>query len=181
MSKSLGNVIEPYALVEEYGTDAVRFFLARHIHPFEDSDFTMERFKDLYNADLANGLGNQAARIMKLAETNLPESIVRPEPSGFPSAYMDALDRYSYNEAADYVWELIAQLDKKLTDTRPFSVVKTDPTTGRRMIAEMCAELYAIARLIRPFMPVTSNALKTAILANKKPENLFPRKEKGAA
>ena len=181
MSKSLGNVISPLSIVEEYGADALRLFLARHVHPFEDSDVTMERFMEAYNADLANGLGNLAARIMKLAETNLPESIVRPEPSGFPSAYMDALDRYSYNEAADYVWELIAQLDKKLTDTRPFSVVKTDPTTGRRMIAEMCAELYAIARLIRPFMPVTSNALKTAILANKKPENLFPRKEKGAA
>jgi methionyl-tRNA synthetase len=177
MSKSLGNVISPLSIVEEYGTDALRLFLARHVHPFEDSDVTMERFKEAYNADLANGLGNLAARIMKLAETNLAEPIVRPEPTGLPSAYTDALHRFSYNEAADHVWALIADLDKKLTDTRPFTVVKTDPDAGKQMIAEMCAELYVIARLIQPFMPATSDALKAAILANKKPENLFPRKE----
>jgi methionyl-tRNA synthetase len=61
MSKSLGNVIEPLALTRDYGIDALRLFLARHTHPFEDSDFTMERFRDAYNADLANGLGNLAA------------------------------------------------------------------------------------------------------------------------
>ena len=177
MSKSLGNVISPLSIVEEYGADALRLFLTRHVHPFEDSDVTMERFKEAYNADLANGLGNLAARIMKLAETNLAEPIVRPEPTGLPSAYTDALDRFSYNEAADHVWALIADLDKKLTDTRPFSVVKTDPDAGKQMIAEMCAELYMIARLIQPFMPSTCDALKAAILANTKPENLFPRKE----
>src|SRR5262249_8625273 len=55
MSKSTGNVIDPYTIVDEYGIDALRLFLAKHIHPFEDSDFTTERFKEAYNADLANG------------------------------------------------------------------------------------------------------------------------------
>src|SRR3990167_9632853 len=75
MSKSLGNVIDPLALVKEYGTDAVRYFLARHVHPFDDSDFTPAHFKDAYNAGLANGLGNLASRIMQLAQTHLSEPI----------------------------------------------------------------------------------------------------------
>lgn len=177
MSKSLGNVIDPYGIVDEYGTDALRLFLARHIHPFEDSDFTMEKFKESYNADLANGLGNLTSRLLTLAETNLAGPIKRPEPSGFPQEYASALDRYDYNTACDYVWKLIGELDKELTDTKPFSVVKTDLEAGKAMIAEMLLKLYTIARLLQPVIPATSDAIKHAILTNKKPANLFPRKE----
>lgn len=177
MSKSLGNVIDPYAIVDEYGTDALRLFLLRHIHPFEDSDFTMEKFKESYNADLANGLGNLAARILTLAEANLEKPFMRPAPSGFPKEYTDALDRYDYNTACDYVWKLIGELDKELTDTKPFSVVKTDLEAGRAMITDMLGKLYVIARLLQPIVPQTSDAIKRAILINKKPANLFPRKE----
>lgn len=179
MSKSLGNVVDPYALIDEYGTDALRLFLLRHIHPFEDSDFTLEKFKESYNADLANGLGNLTARILTLAEANLPGPIEKPQPvpEDFPSIYTSAFDAYDYNAACDYVWKLIGDLDKELTDTKPFSVVKEDPEKGKAMIAAMTARLYVIARLLQPIIPTTSNTIKAAILANKKPENLFPRKE----
>jgi len=177
MSKSLGNVIDPYAIVDEYGADALRIFLARHIHPFEDSDFTMEKFKESYNADLANGLGNLAARILTLAEVNLSGPIEHPKPDLFAAEYTNALDRYDYNAAADYIWEKIKKLDGRLTTEKPFAVVKENPEEGKRVIHECVAELYSIARLLQPIMPATSDAIKAAVLANKKPENLFPRKE----
>ena len=177
MSKSTGNVIDPMTIIDEYGTDALRLFLARHIHPFEDSDFTMEKFKESYNADLANGLGNLAARILTLAEANLPAAIQHPSPIVFPKEYTEALDRYDYNTACDYVWKLIGELDKDLTDKKPFAVVKTDLEAGKAMIAEMLGRLYTIARLLQPILPTTSDTLKAAILANKKPAKLFPRKE----
>lgn len=177
MSKSLGNVIDPYEIVDEYGADPLRLFLVKHMHPFEDSDFTMEKFKESYNADLANGLGNTAARILALAEAHLPQSIARPEPEAFPREYADAIERYEYGVAAAYVWQRIAALNLRLTTEKPFAVVKEDAEKGRGIIAECMSELYTIARLLQPFMPQTSDALKAAILANKKPENLFPRKE----
>lgn len=177
MSKSLGNVINPMQLVDEYGTDALRLFLARHIHPFEDSDFTTEKFKESYNADLANGLGNLSARILTLAEANLGAPIKRPDPTGFPSEYAERLEKYDYNAACDYVWKLIGELDKELTDTKPFAVVKDDPEKGKAMIADMVLRLYKIARLLQPIIPQTSDAIKQAILTNKKPANLFPRKD----
>lgn len=177
MSKSLGNVIDPYAIVDEYGADALRLYLAKHIHPFEDSDFTLAKFKEAYNADLANGLGNTAARIMQLAETNLPASVARPEATAWPAEYTEALEKYDYNAAATYVWNRLAALNLRLTNEKPFAVVKTDLEKGRDMITACALELYEIARLLQPFMPQTSDAIKAAVLANKKPENLFPRKE----
>ncbi len=177
MSKSLGNVIDPYTIVDEYGADALRMFLARHVHAFEDSDVTMEKFKESYNADLANGLGNLAARITTLGQSNLDEPIERPAADSFSPEYTVALDAYDYNAALDHVWGRIKVLDGKLTTEKPFAVVKTDRARGQGMIRECLVELYLIARLIQPFMPKTSDAIKAAILANKKPENLFPRKE----
>lgn len=176
MSKSLGNVIDPIKLVEEYGTDALRYFLARHIHPFEDSDFTLARFKDAYNADLANGLGNLTARIMKLAEDNL-ENGTRPEPAGFPKEYTDALEKYEINKALDVIFEKVSVLDQKITDTQPFKVVKTDVEAGKKIIFDLTQELYFIGRMLNPFMPETNKKIKEAIIANKKPETLFPRKD----
>jgi len=69
MSKSLGNVISPFDIVNEYGTDALRYYVARELSTFEDSDVTMEKFKESYNANLANGIGNLTSRIMKMAVT----------------------------------------------------------------------------------------------------------------
>jgi methionyl-tRNA synthetase len=177
MSKSIGNVIDPMNIVKEYGIDALRYFLARHISPFEDSDFTMERFKESYNADLANGLGNLVARIMTLAEANLSAPIKRPEPTGFPNEYIEPLERHEPNRALDYVWSVIAQLDRKIVETEPFKLIKTDAEKGKALISELATELYMTVRMLNPFMPQTKEVVKKAILANKKPENLFPRKE----
>ena len=177
MSKSLGNVIDPISIVDEYGADALRIFLARHVHPFEDSDFTMTKFKESYNADLANGIGNLAARIMTLAQNNLSSPVENLVTVSLANEFTDALDRYDYNAASDFIWQQISKLDGRLTTEKPFAVVKTDPEKGKAIIAECVIELYQIARLLKPFMPTTSDSIKAAVLSNTKPANLFPRKE----
>lgn len=175
MSKSIGNVIDPIEIVNEYGADALRYFLLRHIHPTEDSDFTMERFKDVYNADLVNGIGNLTARIMKLAEDNLPEGKV-PDPKPFSAENAAAMDTFDFNGALYIIWRDIQILDQKITETAPFKVIKTDPEAGKALITELTQDLYWIARYLQPFMPATSDIIKNAIKENKKPENMFPRK-----
>jgi len=176
MSKSVGNVINPHELVDAFGTDATRYLLLRHVHAFEDSDVTMERFQEAYNADLANGIGNLSARIMTLAENHI-EPVARPEPTGFDAAYVDALAKYDYPSAIATVWERIEKLDQRMTKEEPFKLVKSDPDKGQNVIKEMAIELYNIAWTLQPFMPATSDAIKSTVLANKKPATLFPRKD----
>ena len=176
MSKSIGNVIDPLAIVDEYGTDALRYFLARHISPFEDSDFTMERFKDAYNADLANGLGNLASRVMQLAQTNLPEP-VKVEFVPYPDEFKKAIETFEFSSALEYVWGRIQTLDQLINHAEPFKVVKTDPAKGKELIEVMVRELAFIDEMLEPILPATSGKIIEAIMANKKPENLFPRKE----
>ena len=175
MSKSVGNVIDPYALVEEYGTDAARYFLARHVHPFEDSDFTMERFKEAYNADLANGLGNLVARVMQLSESNNVQTVFFSEK--LPKPFTDSLEQFDFNEACDYIQSCVRRLDQKINEEKSFKTVKENPVTGKAMIQFYMQELSRIKQLIESIMPRTSEILATAIKQNKKPENLFPRKE----
>ena len=174
MSKSLGNVINPIELIEQYGADAVRYILLRHVSPFEDSDLTLESIKEHYTAHLTNGLGNLVARVMKLAETHLPEPVKLAAPSA-PREYADAIAAFRFNEAMDLIWARIQAADERITAEKPFAVVKEDEGKGKAMIAELVCELSAVAQLLAPFMPATSERIKNAVLANKKPDNLFPR------
>ncbi|MCR4325354.1 MAG: methionine--tRNA ligase [Patescibacteria group bacterium] len=176
MSKSLGNVIDPLAIVEEYGADSLRYFLARHVHPFDDSDVTLERFKEAYNADLANGLGNVTARVMTLAQNNLPKP-AQPDGRAFAEEYTSALEAFDYNRATVFIWERIQELDQRITETEPFKLIKTDKERALELILELALELHQVARLLKPIMPATSETIRKAISANKKPGNLFPRKE----
>ena len=174
MSKSLGNVISPYELVDKYGTDATRYLLLRHVHPFEDSDMTWDKLDEWYTAGLVNGLGNLVARIMQLAQTHLPEG-TKPARADFAPEYTQAVESYNFHAAMEYVWAGVQRLDQKITDTAPFKLVKADPEAGKKLILELTQELYIVGRMLYPFMPATNEVIKKAIIENKKPENLFPR------
>ena len=175
ISKSIGNVIHPKEVVEKYGTDAFRYYVLRHVHPFEDSDFTYPRFEETYNANLANGLGNLVARVLKLAEDHL-DGPVDVKDEDFPKEYTDALDKFEFNVAADYIWKRIGDADQKITDTEPFKLIKTDSEKAKEIIHDLTVEIYNIAHLLEPFLPETSEKIKIAVKENKKPESLFERK-----
>lgn len=177
MSKSLGNVTSPYDLVAEYGVDALRYFVTRETASFEDSPFTLERFKDTYNSGLANGLGNLTSRIMKMAETNLDST---PQlPTGLiPEEFKDAFREYDLNRAANLVWEKIAELDKRIQITEPFKLVKIDKEAGIKIIEELVIDLYSISLMLEPLLPQTSKIIQQAIKDNKVPQKpLFIRKD----
>ena len=177
MSKSLGNVIDPQDLINEYGAEAVRYYLARHISPFEDGDLTVESFKEAYNAHLANGLGNLVSRIMKMAEDNLEKPVEIAEWEDM-SEYFSYLDNFEINRAADYIWNEIGEMDKFIQENQPFKVVKDDKERGQKMIANLVVRLYSVARMLNPILPEASKKIKSLIKENKTPEApLFTRKD----
>lgn len=176
MSKSLGNAVNPYDLVSEYGTDALRYFVLRELSSFEDSPFTIERFKESYNANLANGIGNLTSRIMKMAETNL-EGSVAIEENTIPEEYFKFFETFEINKAMDFVWSKIGELDTIIQQTEPFKLIKIDKEKGTEIINDLVRKLYTIARMLNPLMPETSEKIKVCVKANKSPETpLFLRK-----
>ncbi|MDO8510352.1 MAG: methionine--tRNA ligase [bacterium] len=181
MSKSIGNVVNPLTLVDEYGTDALRYYLAREVHPFEDSDYTAEKFREAYNANLANGLGNLVSRVLTMAGNNavsVPDALLAAPLSGRSeyARYEEFLEGYTFNRAADVVWELVQRTDKRIQERQPFKMVKTDPEAGRKEIEFLLGELSAIGRFLAPFLPGTSRKILALLQNPRQPEPLFLRK-----
>ncbi len=176
MSKSLGNVIDPSEVISLYGTDALRYFLLRELSPFEDSDFTMEKFKDAYNANLANGLGNLVNRVMKMAEDNLDGPISTKE-TKLPKEFKKSFEKFDLKEAMDFIFEKINKMDKLIQETEPFKLIKTDRDAAVKIIKDLVRGLREIAFLLRPLLPETAEKILAATAENKKPEKpIFERK-----
>lgn len=204
MSKSLGNTIDPLDIVKEYGTDALRYYVARELSPFEDSPFTLEKFKEAYNAHLANGLGNLVSRIMKMAEANnvlinvaeARQSVEPRDVAKLPSTAISgtlvgdkrivgrintnlnsAVDIFDLQSAMNIIWSRISSLDEKIQKEQPFKLIKENKEKGIKVIEGIVKELFNIAKLLESFMPDTSKKIQDLILANKMPLTpLFMRK-----
>jgi len=173
MSKSLGNVIDPFELVKKYGTDAVRYFLLREASPFEDLDFTFEKFEKRYNSDLAAGLGNLVARVITLAKNlkittqnlKLKRKIDRTWRD-----YHEALSGFKFNEMLIAVWDLISFCDGYIEKEKPWQVSKKQ----KEVIGNLLLAIGEIAKLLQPFLPETSEKILEQI-KTKKTKPLFPR------
>ncbi len=180
MSKSEGNVIDPITIVNEYGAESLRYFLTRELHPFEDGDFTMEKFKAAYNSHLANGLGNLVSRVMKMASTHLSGPVSVPVgdwQSFISSEYRAALDEFDIQRAAGFVWQYIGVADALIQESEPFKLIKTDREKAIQIIEDLVQRLFVIASMLEPILPETASTIKEFVKTNTGPaEPLFMRR-----
>lgn len=180
MSKSLGNVINPYELTAKYGADPVRYYLLAEIAPFEDGDYSEEKFQLRYNADLANGLGNLAARVSNLLEKNeiLTELKVDLEDAGIKKTARELekkMSDYRFNEALQILWEKIRESDEVLTKAAPWKM--NDLAAITAVLKPLSQDILNLAYLLEPFLPATAQKIQAQFSAPqvKKGEALFPR------
>lgn len=173
MSKSLGNVVNPFDYVEKYGTDAVRYFLLAKIHPFEDSNFTREKFESAYQADLANGLGNLVSRIAAMAES-AGQVPVKAELK-ISKEIVDFLNEYRFDKAIGLVWKKIKEADTYINRERVWELESGEKANA---LVKLVSDIRQIAVDLQPFLPETSEKI-LARFSDKvsKGQSLFPRLE----
>lgn len=164
MSKSLGNVVSPEEIVKKYGIDPVRYYLLREIPPYDDGDWSERRFKELYNSDLANGLGNLAARVAKLAQTN--ELVLPSKAANKTNTLIDSivplLNDYKFNEALAVIFGAIRKLDLYIEKQQPWHQEKdqANKTISNVILGtEAFSSLVEIAQALSPFLPETSEKI----------------------
>ncbi len=171
MSKTLGNVIDPIDLINKYGTDALRYYFLSQIPSTEDGDFSEEKLKVVYNADLANGLGNLVARVARLCEKEGME--FTPEFLRFDPYVVEQFNNYSFNEALNFIWRTIKDIDKKINETEPWKLQGASLKTG---LSIFVSNISQIAYNLQPFLPETSEKILSQFSGEiKSGEPLFPR------
>lgn len=171
MSKTLGNVLDPIPLIGKYGTDPLRYYLLSKLSPFADGDFSMERFTESYNADLANGLGNLVARVARLAEKN---EVTAPSlPTKLDPEMEKYLAEYKFNDALSHIWKEIAEADKKVNETKPWELSGED---AKEVLIDLVSRIQHIAYNLQPFLPSTAEEILNQFSGQVKSQaSLFPR------
>lgn len=172
MSKSLGNVIDPFQLVEQYGLEPVRYFLLKEIPTHGDGDFNYQKFEEIYTADLANGLGNLCSRVAKLCEKN-GAAFEHTDPTFNPS-FQELIANFELDAALKSVVAQIAETDAYLSEQQPWTKTGDEQTA---ILHTAVKQIRSIAFHLQPFMP---NASQTILSHFSQPtitamQPLFPR------
>jgi methionyl-tRNA synthetase len=171
ISKSLGNIIDPYALLKTYGLDQTRYFLLREMPFGNDGDFSHAAMIRRINSDLANGIGNLAQRSLSQVAKNC--SGVVPKHGAFTDADNNLLneargllvsvrqemDVQAFHKALDRIWAVIAQADRYVDEQAPWALKKTNFARMETVLYVLAESLRSLGILLQPFMPDSANVL----------------------
>ena len=165
MSKSVGNVIDPFALADAYGVDQVRYFFLREVPFGQDGNYSLEAIANRINADLANDLGNLAQRSLTMIGRQLGG--VLPKPGAFSGAdaamlaladgmikrAREAMQTQQLHQVLNAVWAVVAEANRYFAGEAPWALAKTDPTRQGTVLYVTAEVIRQVAILAQPFVP----------------------------
>ncbi len=171
MSKSVGNVIDPHALVAEYGLDQLRFFLLREVPFGQDGSYSHDAIRNRINSDLANDLGNLAQRSLSMVAKNCEGRVPAPgELTAEDRAMLDAaaglyepvraeFDEQQFHRALELVWRVVAETNRYFTAREPWKLRKTDPQRMATVLWVTLEVVRTVGLLVQPVMPEAAGRL----------------------
>ena len=166
MSKTVGNVVDPNEIMDNYGVDAFRYYFSRHIPTLDDGDFTWEKFETAYNTELANDLGNAIQRVAGML-TRYQSGVIGEAPKGEHDmrAYHEAMDKLEFDKAIDEVWLMVRSLNQYIENVKPWEIAKQvgKDVEAEAHLSEVLAysvgALLQIGDLLVPFLPATAGRI----------------------
>ncbi|MBI2064417.1 MAG: methionine--tRNA ligase [Candidatus Yanofskybacteria bacterium] len=164
MSKTIGNVVDPFDIVEKYGVETIRYFLLREIPSGDDGDFSYKKLEERYNGDLANGLGNLIQRVAILIDDKMNgeliyESVKCKVKSVKSENYSKAIEEFKLHDALGEVWKLIAEANQYIDERKPWVEAKENPEGFLETMTGLVYMIHHISWLLQPFMPGTSERI----------------------
>ena len=182
MSKSLGNSVDPFEVIEKYGTDGFRYFFLKHIPSYNDGDFSWDAMEAAYNSELANELGNAVSRTAAMINRyqdgeigNLPSLNINSQ------KYNQDLENCRFDRALEEIWQQVRGLNQFIEQQQPWAVAKTDDKNKlQQILAHQVAVLLEIAKLLEPILPDTSTKINQVFKSGKIQAlegTLFPKEE----
>jgi methionyl-tRNA synthetase len=173
MSKSLGNVLDPFDVIEEYGTDALRFYLMRDVPFGADGAVGMEAVRTRYDSELANEYGNLASRTIAMVRryregvvpTAARDAALDQELEGLPQEVAALMDRAEPTRALEHIWQRVKRLNRYVEERAPWQLAR-DPGDAARLdetLASLVEGLRTVNLMLEPFMPETTQKLRDAL------------------
>jgi methionyl-tRNA synthetase len=173
MSKSLGNVVDPFRIVELYGSDALRYYLLREVSFGQDGSISTEGFERRYTSELANEYGNLASRTLAMIakyrdgvvpDAEAPAEIVAAFAEA-PARVLERFDKVELTAALDEIWSLVRRLNAFVQEEQPWQLAKDESQAGRLDAAlySLAEGLRVLSLLLVPFMPQATERLLTAL------------------
>ncbi|MEJ7750177.1 MAG: methionine--tRNA ligase [Thermoleophilaceae bacterium] len=173
MSKSLGNVLDPFKVMDIYGTDALRYYLLREVSFGQDGSISPEGFESRYNTELANDYGNLASRTLAMIKRYRDGVVPESEPAaGLVDEFGDLtttvcarLDRIEVSAALDEIWTRVRLLNRYVQDSEPWKLAKDPQSAGDLdvILYGLAEGLRVVSLLLLPYLPETADRLLAAL------------------
>jgi methionyl-tRNA synthetase len=173
MSKSLGNVLDPFAIIDRFGSDALRYYCFREVSFGRDGSVSNAGFESRYETELANDYGNLASRTIAMVHRYRDGNCVAPDTdallaadfTGLAEEVSGLLDRAEITQALEAIWQRVRRLNRYVEEQAPWQLAKDEARAGEldQVLASLIEGLRVVTLLLVPYLPVSTTTLLDAL------------------